>query len=131
MEVERAVVSCGDVKTVVICDDEPMLRELVRASLDNGYRFVEANDGIVAVELIRELMPDAVTLDLMLPRRSGLDVLAELRSDELLRDIPVVIVSAWPEKREEALEAGARGFVTKPFDPDELKRCMQELLGAR
>lgn len=131
MEVERAVVSCGDVKTVVICDDEPMLRELVRASLDNGYRFAEANDGIVAVELIRELMPDAVTLDLMLPRRSGLDVLAELRSDELLRDIPVVIVSAWPEKREEALEAGARGFVTKPFDPDELKRCMQELLGAR
>ena len=131
MEVERTVVSCGDVKTVVICDDEPMLRELVRASLDTRYRFTEASDGIVALELIRELKPDAVTLDLMLPLRSGLEVLAELRSDELLRDIPVLIVSAWPEKREEALEAGAWGFVTKPFDPDELKRCMQELLAAR
>ena len=131
MGAERAVVSCGDVKTVVICDDEPMLRELVRASLDNGYRFAEANDGIVALELIRELMPDAVTLDLMLPLRSGLDVLAALRSDKELRDIPVLIVSAWPEKREEALEAGAWGFVTKPFDPDELKRCMKELLAER
>lgn len=118
-------------KTVVICDDEPMLRELVRASLDAGYRFAEANDGIVALELIRELMPDAVTLDLMLPLRSGLDVLAELRSDERLRDIPVLVVSAWPEKREEALEAGAWAFVTKPFDPDELKRCMEGLLGTR
>ena len=128
MGAERAVVSCGDVKTVVICDDEPMLRELVRASLDTGYRFAEANDGMVALELIRELMPDAVTLDLMLPLRSGLDVLAALRNDKELRDIPVLIVSAWPEKREEALEAGAWGFVTKPFDPDELKRCMKELL---
>lgn len=130
MGAEKAVVSCGDVKTVVICDDEPMLRELVRASLDTGYRFAEANDGMVALELIRELMPDAVTLDLMLPVRSGLDVLAAIRNDDQLRDIPVLIVSAWPEKREEALEAGAWGFVTKPFDPDELKRCMQELLDA-
>ena len=131
MQDEKAVVICGDVKTVVICDDEPMLRELVRASLDASYRFAEASDGIVALELIRELEPDAVTLDLMLPLRSGIDVLAELRSDERLRDIPVLVVSAWPEKREEALEAGAWGFVTKPFDPDELKRCMEGLLAAR
>lgn len=116
-------------KTVLICDDEPMLRELVRASLNVGYRFAEANDGIVALELIRELTPDAVILDLMLPRRSGLDVLADLRMDERLRNIPVLVVSAWPEKREAALEAGAYDFVTKPFDPDELKRSIEELLG--
>ncbi|TMK76769.1 MAG: response regulator [Actinobacteria bacterium] len=116
-------------KTVLICDDEPMLRELVRASLEFGYRFAEANDGIVALELARELRPDVVILDLMLPRRGGLEVLADIRTDERLRTTPVLVVSAWPERREAALEAGADDFVTKPFDPDELKRSMEELLG--
>ena len=120
----------NDRKTVLICDDEPMLRELVRASLDAGYRFAEASDGVVALELAHELKPDAVILDLMLPRRSGLDVLADMRADERLRDIPVFVVSAWPERREAVLEAGADAFITKPFDPDELKRSIERILQA-
>jgi len=120
----------NDRKTVLICDDEPMLRELVRASLDAGYRFAEASDGVVALELAHELKPDAMILDLMLPRRSGLDVLADMRADERLRDIPVFVVSAWPERREAVLEAGANAFITKPFDPDELKRSIERILQA-
>ena len=116
----------NDRKTVLICDDEPMLRELVRASLDAGYRFAEASDGVVALELAQELKPDAVILDLMLPRRSGLD----MRADERLRDIPVFVVSAWPERREAVLEAGADAFIKKPFDPDELKRSIERILQA-
>ena len=58
-------------KTILICDDEPALRELVRASLADGYRFAEASDGVIALELARELEPDAVILDLMLPRLGG------------------------------------------------------------
>jgi DNA-binding NarL/FixJ family response regulator len=60
-------------KTILICEDEPALRELVRASLDGGYRFAEASDGYVALKLAQELVPDAVILDLMLPGLSGLD----------------------------------------------------------
>ena len=66
-------------KTILICEDEPALRELVRASLDGGYRFAEASDGYAALKLAQELVPDAVVLDLMLPGLSGLDVLAGLR----------------------------------------------------
>lgn len=115
-------------KTILICDDEPALRELVRASLDNGYRFAEASDGIIALELARELEPDAVVLDLMLPRVGGLEVLAELQADERLRRIPVLVVTAWNETREDVLAAGAADFVTKPFNPDELKVVIEEML---
>ncbi len=115
-------------KTILICDDEPALRELVRASLSDGYRFAEASDGLLAIELARELEPDIVILDLMLPRLGGLEVLAQLQSDEQLRDVPVLVITAWNETREDVLAAGAADFVTKPFDPDELRASIEELL---
>jgi two-component system response regulator EvgA len=67
-------------KTILICDDEPALRELIRASMDDGYEFAEASDGIIAMELAREVSPDIVILDLMLPRLSGLEVLARMNN---------------------------------------------------
>jgi CheY-like chemotaxis protein len=115
-------------KTILICDDEPALRELVRASLNDGYRFAEASDGVIAIELARELEPDVVILDLMLPRLGGLEVLAHLRADEHLRHVPVLVITAWNETREDVLAAGAADFVSKPFDPDELKAAIEELL---
>jgi DNA-binding response OmpR family regulator len=115
-------------KTILICDDEPALRELVRASLDDGYRFAEASDGLVALELAHELEPDAVILDLMLPRLGGLEVLAQLQADARLARVPVLVITAWNETREDVLAAGAAEFVTKPFDPDLLKATVEELL---
>jgi CheY-like chemotaxis protein len=115
-------------KTILICDDEPALRELVRASLSDGYRFAEASDGVLALELAHELEPDAVVLDLMLPRLGGLEVLAQLQADDKLRHVPVVVITAWNETREDVLAAGAAEFVTKPFDPDQLKVAVEELL---
>jgi DNA-binding response OmpR family regulator len=117
-----------DRKTILICDDEPALRELVRASLDDGYRFAEASDGLVALELAHELEPDAVILDLMLPRLGGLEVLAQLQADARLSRVPVLVITAWNETREDVLAAGAAEFVTKPFDPNELKAAVEELL---
>jgi DNA-binding response OmpR family regulator len=112
----------------LICDDEPALRELVRASLSDGYLFAEASDGLVALELAREVEPDAVVLDLMLPRLGGLEVLAQLQADNRLRNVPVVVITAWNETREDVLAAGASDFVTKPFDPAELKAAVEGLL---
>jgi adenylate cyclase len=116
-------------KTILIADDEPTLRELVRASLDGNYRFAEASDGVVALQLARELTPDVIILDLMLPRLSGLDVLEELRADERLQHIPVLVMTAWNDTYEEALAAGANRFLAKPFHPDELKTAVDELAG--
>jgi DNA-binding response OmpR family regulator len=115
-------------KTILICEDEPALRELVRASLDSGYEFAEASDGYVALRLARELGPDAIILDLMLPGLSGLDVLAELRADEQLANIPVLVITAWSETREDLVAAGADDFLPKPFDPDKLQQKLDRLL---
>jgi len=115
-------------KTILICEDEPALRELVRASLDGGYRFAEASDGYAALKLAQELVPDAVVLDLMLPGLSGLDVLAGLRRDERLRHTRVLVVTAWSETHEDIVAAGADDFLPKPFDPDVLKAKLERLL---
>jgi CheY-like chemotaxis protein len=117
-------------KTILICDDEPALRELIRASLDDRYLFAEASDGLTALELAREVEPDIVVLDLMLPRLGGLEVLARLRADEYLRDVPVLVITAWNETREDVLAAGAAEFTSKPFDPDALKASIERLLEA-
>src|SRR5580765_3353416 len=108
-------------KTILICDDEPALRELIRASMDDGFDFAEASDGIIAMELAKELSPDMVILDLMLPR---------LSDDEELRDVPVLVITAWNETREDVLAAGADEFVTKPFDPEELRTAVKRLVAA-
>lgn len=115
-------------KTILICEDEPALRELVRASLDSGYRFIEASDGFVALKLAQEVTPDAVILDLMLPGLSGLEVLAALRADDRLRHTRVLVVTAWSESHEDIVAAGADDFLPKPFDPDVLKAKLDHLL---
>jgi two-component system, chemotaxis family, chemotaxis protein CheY len=117
--------------TILICDDEPTLRELVRASLNGGYRFAEASDGYTAVALARDLFPDAIVLDLMLPRLSGLEVLEELRQDDELREIPVLVMTAWNDTEDAARAAGATSFVTKPFQPDDLKLAVEKMLADR
>ena len=117
-------------KTILICDDEPALRELIRASVDEGYEFAEASDGIIAMELARQVSPDVVILDLMLPRLSGLEVLARMNEDERLKDVPVLVITAWNETREDVLAAGADAFVAKPFDPEDLKQAVKQLAAA-
>jgi two-component system alkaline phosphatase synthesis response regulator PhoP len=118
-------------KTILICEDEDSLRELVRVSLGDAYRFAEAADGIESIDLARELRPDLVILDLMLPRKSGVEVLAELRRDRSIGDTPVVVITAWTHAQQAAVAAGADRFVAKPFDPDELKAVVSELLRGR
>jgi CheY-like chemotaxis protein len=118
----------ADGKTILICEDEGSLRELVRAVLGPDYRYAEAADGADAIELVRTESPDLVVLDLMLPQRSGFDVLAAIRADPAGRAIPVVVLTAWTHATEEARAAGADCFVSKPFDPDELQTVVRELL---
>lgn len=117
--------------TVLLCDDESVLRELVRATLESDdYAIVEASDGEESLDLARRLRPDIVVLDMMMPGRSGLDVLRELRSDPGLTSIPVVMLTARARAADmnAALEAGADRYLAKPFSPLELISVVEELL---
>ena len=111
-----------------MCDDDPSLRELVRAVLGGRYRFIEAADGSEALDLARAERPSLIVLDVMLPGLSGIEVLEELRSTDDLKDIPVVVITAWSHAEIDVQVAGADRFVSKPFDPDELSAAVEELL---
>lgn len=121
----------GSLATVLICDDEPSLRELIRLSLGDSYSFAEADDGEESLELVRRLRPDVVILDLMMPRRSGLEVLGEIRRNESLSATPVIVLTAQPSSREEAVRAGADVVMVKPFEPTQITAAVEEVLAGR
>jgi CheY-like chemotaxis protein len=121
----------GSLATVLICDDEPSLRELVKLSLDGPYSFAEATDGEESLNVARALRPDVVILDMMMPRLSGVEVLTAIRQDESLADAAVIVLTAQPESREEALRAGADVVMVKPFEPTEINAAVEEVLARR
>lgn len=123
----------SDRATILVCDDDDRLRELMKVTLGGEYTFVEAPDGETAIALCRAERPDLVLLDVMLPGSSGLQVLQTMRNDEKLRDIPVIIVSAWQtaDDRAAAASAGADDFLGKPFELEELTDAVSTLLERR
>jgi two-component system, OmpR family, response regulator len=115
-------------KTILICEDDSNLRTLVRLALGNSYRFLEAPDGYAAMELLRRTDPDLIVLDLMLPGRSGFELLADIRRVAGHERTPVIVISAWAHSNTAAVAAGADRFVAKPFDPAELHDAVIDLL---
>jgi CheY-like chemotaxis protein len=117
---------------VLICDDENALRALVRGALSIGdYELAEARDGDESVEIAMEFEPDLIVLDVMMPGRTGFEVLEELRTDTRFAETPVVLLTARTQAadREAADSAGADRFLPKPFSPLELVSIVEELLG--
>ncbi len=111
---------------VLVVDDDPASRELLTAIVRReGYRVIEASDGEVALSLAREHRPDIITLDVLMPRLDGWAVLAALKSDVGLREIPVIIVTVLAD-RGIALSLGATEFVTKPVDRARLAAVIRE-----
>jgi two-component system KDP operon response regulator KdpE len=105
---------------ILIVDDEPAIRRLLRTSLAaNDYRTVEAENGKTALELVGREKPDLVILDLGLPDINGLEVIRGIRATSA---VPIVILSSRDDERGkvEALDLGADDYVTKPFGIDEL-----------
>ncbi len=117
--------------TVLVCDNEEPLRALVIGALELGdYEIVEAHDGNESVELARACDPDLIVLDMMMPGRTGLEVLAELRTEDRFAATPVIMLTArtQAQDREAAIDAGVSRFLPKPFSPLELASVVEELL---
>ncbi|SRR6266487_5880 len=120
----------GFLATVLICEDEPALRELIRISLDGQYEFAEAEDGTECMNVARRVRPDLIVLDVMLPGLTGIDVLRELNRDPELANIPVIVLTAQPTSREDALRAGASLVMDKPFHVDDISTAVKEVLAS-
>ena len=118
---------------VLVIDDEPDVRWLIRMSLERaGHEVIDAVDGLRGIALSMKQRPEIIVLDLMMPVMDGYGVLAELAKDPRTASVPVVVLSARaiPDEAERAVGAGARRFLEKPFDPDLLANELNELLDA-
>jgi CheY-like chemotaxis protein len=114
---------------VVIVDDEPLVRSLLRITLPgDAFDVLEASDGEAAVRLIADNSPSLVVLDWQLPGRTGAEVLEEVK--QRFPELPVVVLTASrdPGERSRAEELGANMFLTKPFSPLELLEVIERLL---
>lgn len=118
----------GPLATVLICEDEPALRELIRISLNGMYDLAEADDGVACLEVARRRPPDLIVLDMMMPRLNGFEVLEELRRDKALAGTPVIVLTAQPAVREDALRRGATRVMVKPFTADDISGAVKEVL---
>jgi DNA-binding response OmpR family regulator len=116
---------------VLVVDDHAPMRTLCRVTLeDAGFEVVEAANGEEALEAVSERRPDAILLDIMMPRVSGWDVAATLLSDRSTDKIPIIFITALAtaHDRLRALELGARAYVTKPFDPSVIPATVTRVL---
>jgi DNA-binding response OmpR family regulator len=119
-------------KHVLLVEDEPNIAEAMRFILTrDGWRVSTHGDGTDAAAVIRAAAPDVVVLDVMLPGRSGFEILQELRAGEATRDLPVLMLTAKGQARdrEMAERAGASRFLTKPFANTEIVAALRDLVG--
>jgi signal transduction histidine kinase/CheY-like chemotaxis protein len=116
---------------VMVVDDDPHARRLLSATVRRaGCRVIEASDGPSALALARERHPDAITLDILMPRMDGWAVLAAFKSDSELCDIPVLVVTVLAD-RGIALSLGAAEFLTKPVDRARLAALIKQHVRGR
>lgn len=118
---------------VLVVDDEEDVLMLCRVNLEfEGFDVDEASDGAQALERIRDTKPDLVLLDVMMPVKDGWETLSELRADDGLDDVRVVMLTAKVQEEDQyrALSSGAASYVTKPFHPSALVEIVRGVLAA-
>lgn len=117
---------------VLIVDDEPFNVDVLQQELEElDYQVITASNGKEALEQIKKHQPDLILLDLMMPVLDGFAVLAEVKADAVLRDIPVIIVSAEHDSKSvvKGIKQGADDYITKPIDAEHLKSKLKDHLG--
>jgi CheY-like chemotaxis protein len=117
---------------ILIAEDEPDIRELVAFTLRfAGHEVVATSNGEEALHKASEYIPDIILMDVRMPRMTGYDACRAMKADPLLKNIPVVFLSAKGQDSEiqTGLEAGAEEYLLKPFAPDQLTERVKVILG--
>lgn len=116
---------------ILIVDDDVAITELMKALISmEGHEPTTVNDSLQAMEIAKDLEPDLITLDLMMPGLTGFELCKMINEDPAFSKTPVVIISAKddPESKEKALQAGAKDYITKPFGVDDFLGKIEELV---
>lgn len=116
---------------ILVVDDEINIQELIKFNLEkNGYNVVCSGNGKEALKLIREQLPNLVLLDVMLPQMDGYEVCKEVRKDNNISTIPIIMITAKSEEFDKVigLELGADDYITKPFSIREMLARVKAIL---
>jgi CheY-like chemotaxis protein len=114
-------------KTILVVDDSATVRKLISSKLEkSGHNVICAVDGVDAMEIIENVVPDLVLLDIAMPRMDGYSVCKLIRANDILRDVPVVMISGKDGffDKVRGRMAGTTGYITKPFGPETLMRAL-------
>ncbi|MCA1658401.1 MAG: response regulator [Verrucomicrobiaceae bacterium] len=122
---DRANILPGEKSVLIVEDDRDFAQWLLDVARENGFKAVVTPRGKAALELVREFVPSAITLDLSLPDVDGWQILDRLKSDLATRHIPVFVISA-QEEPQNALKQGALRFLTKPIDEPQIKQIFEK-----
>ena len=120
---------------VLIVDDSSSMRAIVKKIIKvsgfNVGEFLNASDGKEALKVLADEWVDIVLTDINMPNMNGMELMAEMKKDELLRSIPVVMITTEgsEKKMQEAMDLGASGYVKKPFLPEDIKRTLSSIMG--
>ncbi|MEO1733177.1 MAG: response regulator [Pseudomonadota bacterium] len=120
-------------RTVLLIEDEPNITEAIRFLLTrDGWKVQTHANGADAIDMIRKIAPDLVILDVMLPGKSGMDIIKDLRDHADMKHLPVLMLTARGQSRdrEMAEQAGVNRFMTKPFSNAEVLDAVRALAAA-
>ncbi|MFI2201699.1 response regulator [Streptomyces sp. NPDC020192] len=115
---------------VLVVDDNKVIRQLIRVNLElEGLEVVTAADGAECLDVVHQVRPDVVTLDVVMPRLDGLRTAARLRADPRTHNLPLAIISACTQYEvESGLDVGVDAFLAKPFEPAEMVQLVKRLI---
>ncbi|HVZ50890.1 MAG TPA: response regulator [Pseudolabrys sp.] len=119
-------------KTILSVDDSASVRQMVQLTLQGaGYRVIQANDGADGLAKAQSSTVDMIVTDLNMPVMNGLGLIQELRKLPAYRGVPIIFLTTEsdPEMKKKAKEAGATGWITKPFQKDQLIAVVKKVLG--
>lgn len=120
------------VKKILIIDDDPVTVKLLETRFKaHGYEVLTACDGMTGYEKARKEKPDLITLDVMMPELNGYSVCGFLKTDEMFRSIPIVMLTVRSSKNDKEFDdmTQPEAYLTKPFDTKELFETIEELIG--
>ncbi|CAN5715035.1 N/A [soil metagenome] len=117
--------------TVLVIDDDPVILQLLEVNFEmEGFTVISARDGVEGLAMAVAEQPDVIISDIMMPKRSGIDLVGDLKADERTAGIPVLLLSAKAQTADirAGIDGGADDYVTKPFEPLDLVEHVNRLL---